>query len=164
MWFKLLVSMHYLLERCGLIVVHALFVWNLLLIPQMCVIMTIFCYVFWQAYPSLIAKGKCLKMPIPSECIKCFSTAPRVEHLTSRPRRGLGTFLSVSAFNHERASMSCSQQLNTFAANTWPNNSLQLSHPVASKSSPDSTQHCEWHHVTVGKGGRSVHMPIHVLP
>ena len=102
------VSVHYLLERCVLIAVHALFVWSLLLIPQMCVIMTIFCYVFWQAYPSLIAKGKCLKMPIPSECIKCFSTAPRVEHLTSLPRRRLGTFLSVSAFNHERVSMSCS--------------------------------------------------------
>ena len=51
----------------------------------------------------------CLKMPVPSECIKCFSTAPRVEYLTSLPRRGLGTFLSVSTFNHKRASMSCLQ-------------------------------------------------------
>ena len=55
MWFKLLVSVHYLLERCGLIVVHALLIWNLLVISQMFVIMTIFCYVFRQACPSHIA-------------------------------------------------------------------------------------------------------------
>ena len=29
------------------------------------------------------------------------------EHLTSLPKRGVGALLSVSAFNHERAPMSC---------------------------------------------------------
>ena len=29
------------------------------------------------------------------------------EHLTSLPKQGVGALLSVSAFNHERAPMSC---------------------------------------------------------
>ena len=34
---------------------------------------------------------------------------PWVEHLTSPPKRGVGSLLSVSAFNHEKAPMSCLQ-------------------------------------------------------
>ena len=41
---------------------------------------------------------------------------PWPEHLTSLSKRGMGTLLSVSAFNHKRASMSCLQQLDILKA------------------------------------------------
>ena len=44
---------------------------------------------------------------------------PMVEHLTSLPKRGESTLLSVSAFNHERAPMSCLQRLDALEANNW---------------------------------------------
>ena len=55
---------------------------------------------------------------------------PWVEHLTSLPRRGVGVVLSVSAFNHERAPMSCLQQFDALEANNynvqWNNQHLEV--------------------------------------
>ena len=36
---------------------------------------------------------------------------PWTEHLTSLPKRGMGTLSTVSAFNHERVPTSCLQRL-----------------------------------------------------
>ena len=59
---------------------------------------------------------------------------PWVEHLTSLPRRGVGVVLSVSAFNHERAPMSCLQQFDALEANNYNGTTS------ASKLSLDGTQ------------------------
>ena len=53
---------------------------------------------------------------------------PWMEHLTSLPKRGVGTLLSVSTFNHKRAPMSCLQRLNVLKANNWTNNNIQRNH------------------------------------
>ena len=49
-----------------------------------------------------------------------------MEHLrtTCMPKKGVGTPLSVSTFNHERmpVPVSCLQQLNTLKTNIWTNN------------------------------------------
>ena len=42
---------------------------------------------------------------------------PWAEHLTSSSVRGVGALLNLSAFNHERAPMSCLQWLNVLKAN-----------------------------------------------
>ena len=39
------------------------------------------------------------------------------EHLTSLPKRGVGILSTVSAFNYERAPMSCLQRLDALEAN-----------------------------------------------
>ena len=53
-----------------------------------------------------------------------------MEHLTSLPRRGVGVVLSVSAFNHERAPMSCLQQFDALEVNNynvqWNNQRLEV--------------------------------------
>ena len=51
----------------------------------------------------------------------------------------VGSISSASAFNYERVPMSCFQQLNALKANMEP--------PEASKSSSDTTQHSQQHHV-----------------
>ena len=50
------------------------------------------------------------------------------EYLTSPPKRRVGTFSSVSTFNHERAPMSCLQRLDALEVNNCMNNSVQASH------------------------------------
>ena len=42
---------------------------------------------------------------------------PWAEHLTSLPKRGVGALSTVSAFNHEKAPMSCLQLLEAHEAN-----------------------------------------------
>ena len=41
---------------------------------------------------------------------------PWAEHLTSLSKRGMGALLIISAFNHKRVPMSCSQLLDTLKA------------------------------------------------
>jgi len=48
--------------------------------------------------------------------------------LSSPSKRGVGTLSSVFAVNHERASMSCSQQQDALEENSWTNNNIQQSH------------------------------------
>ena len=51
---------------------------------------------------------------------------PWAEHLTSLPKTGVDTLLSVSAFNHKRAPMSCFQWFNALEQiNTWNHHWLQ---------------------------------------
>ena len=40
---------------------------------------------------------------------------------TGLPKKGVGALLSGSAFNHERAPMSCLQQLDALVENKWYN-------------------------------------------
>ena len=47
------------------------------------------------------------------------------EHLTSFSKRGVGALPSVSAFNHERAPMSCLRRLDVLKPNNWTNNNVQ---------------------------------------
>ena len=49
-----------------------------------------------------------------------------MEQLTSPSKRGVGALSSVSAFNHERAPMSCLQRLDALEANNWTNKSMVL--------------------------------------
>ena len=53
---------------------------------------------------------------------------PWAEHLTSLPKRGVGTLSTISAFDHERAPMSCLQRLEAFEANNWMQNNVQQNH------------------------------------
>ena len=41
---------------------------------------------------------------------------------------GVGTLLTVSAFNHERAPTSCLQRLEALKANNWTQNNIQRNH------------------------------------
>ena len=50
---------------------------------------------------------------------------PWAEHRTYLPKRGVGALLSVSAFNHKRAPMSCLQLFNALKAT---NNNVQRNH------------------------------------
>ena len=70
---------------------------------------------------------------------------PWAEHLISLPKWGVGTLLSVSAFNYERAPMSC---LRALEANNWTNlqPTCTTEPPAALKSSSDDTQLSEQHH------------------
>ena len=52
--------------------------------------------------------------------------APWAEHLTSLPESAVGTLSSVSAFNHERAPMSCLQRLNALEANNRATSSFKV--------------------------------------
>ena len=71
-----------------------------------------------HAHPTLVVKtGNCL-----------YSQKSAHEHLTSLPKRRVGTVLSVSTINHERASMYIySNSLPTNSLNVWTNNNIQLS-------------------------------------
>ena len=53
---------------------------------------------------------------------------PWAEHLTSLPKRGVGTLSTVSAFNHERVPTSCLQWLEALEANNWMQNNVQRNH------------------------------------
>ena len=53
---------------------------------------------------------------------------PWADHLTSLPKRGVGALSGVSAFNHERAPMSCLQRLDALEANNWTNSNVQRNH------------------------------------
>ena len=53
---------------------------------------------------------------------------PLAEHLTSLPKMGVGTLLTVSAFNHKRAPTSCLQRLKALKANKWTQNNVQRNH------------------------------------
>ena len=53
---------------------------------------------------------------------------PWAEHLASLPKRGVGALSTVSAFNHERAPMSCLQRLKALEANNWTQNNIQHNH------------------------------------
>ena len=69
--------------------------------------------VFWKyisMYRSLAKKG------------------PWAEHLTSLPKRGVGTLSTVSALNHERVPTSCLQRLEALEANNWTQNNVQRNH------------------------------------
>ena len=53
---------------------------------------------------------------------------PWAEYLTSLPKRGVGVLSTLSAFNHERAPMSCLQRLKALEANNWTQNNVQWNH------------------------------------
>ena len=70
-----------------------------------------------------------------------------MEHLTSVPNGWGWVLFYVSAFNHERVSMSCLQQLIAFRSAVMTAMYNKPAQP--SKSSPNGTQHSEQHHATV---------------
>ena len=59
-------------------------------------------------------------------------------------QEGAGTLSSASALYYERVLISCLQQLDALEANDYTNNE-----DTSSFYKSDSTQHSEWHHVTV---------------
>ena len=79
----------------------------------------------YQASPSLTLR----KSERGSSCYCKYRSlakkGPWAEHLTSLPKRGVGTLSTVSAFNHERAPMSCLQRLEALEANNWAQNIVQ---------------------------------------
>ena len=71
---------------------------------------------------------------------------PWAEHLTSLPKRGVGTLLSVSAINHERAPMYIySDSLPTNSLKVWTYNGAA----GLGSSRSDGTQHSEWQNATM---------------
>ena len=72
---------------------------------------------------------------------------PWVEHLTSLPKRGLGTLLRVSPFNHERAPMYAYSD----PQNHWIIGQTILYNGAANlgSSHSDMPQHSEWLNATV---------------
>ena len=50
------------------------------------------------------------------------------EYLASLPKREVSALSSVSAFNHERAPMSCLKLLDVLEAKNWTNNNAQRNH------------------------------------
>ena len=64
-------------------------------------------------------------------------------------QRGGWVFLRVFPHLTTKEHLSCLQWLDALEAKNWTNNNGQRNHQWASKSSPDGTQHAEWHHVTV---------------
>ena len=99
----------------------------------------------------LVYTGKCI--PVLYHVLLYRSLAkerPWAEHLTSPSKRGVGVLLNVSAFNHERAPMSCLQRLDALEANNYTNNNVQWSHQRLQSQGLTAQQHSEQHHATVG--------------
>ena len=53
---------------------------------------------------------------------------PWAEHLTSLPKRGVGTVSNISTFNYERALTSFLQRLEALETNNWTQNNVQQNH------------------------------------
>ena len=74
--------------------------------------------------------------------LKALTALTNVLH-TSLPKREVGGLLSVSTFNHKRASMSCVQRLNALEANNWTNNNAQQGHQQLQSRVLTAPCHCE---------------------
>ena len=74
------------------------------------------------------------------------------EHHTNLPKRGVGALLSISAFNHERVPMSCSQLLDTLKAT---NSNVQQNHQRI-PSQVLTTHNTQWHEDGVARSAHHI--------
>ena len=58
---------------------------------------------------------------LPKEC-------PWAKHLTSLPKKGVGTLSTVSDFNNKKAPTSCLQQIKALEVNNWTQNNIKRNH------------------------------------